>query len=208
MKITLLILLFIKINNSYAKVEQRFFCTDGNYGYRLFLYKNMTLEAHSEDSTQKANGKYLIKDKKISLQIPRLKFKETSISEEWGKGLLLAFSTPRLFCHSTAHNQGPAVNAYAKCPTIRVIPSFSYEENAFEFFPNRMVKWRSWKEILKVPDTLYSEHFGIYLIEGQKFFLFFGDKKEERLLTGTILNNGQEITIDQLEPKKGTCQIN
>ena len=71
-----------------------------------------------------------------------------------------------------------------------------------------MVKWRSWKEILKLPDTLYSEHFGIYLIEGKKFSLFFGDKKEERLLTGTILNEGRQITIDQLEPQKGPCQIN
>ena len=208
MKIFLLVLLLIKINYSYAQIEQRFFCTDGNYGYRLFLYKNMTLEAFSEDSTQKATGKYLIKDQKISLDIPLLKFKETSNTEEWGKDLLLTFSTPQLFCHSTAHKKGPAVNAYAKCPTIRVIPSLSYEENAFEFFPNHMVKWRSWKEILKVPDTLYSEHFGIYLIEGKKFFLFFGDKKDDRLLTGTILNSGEQITIDQLEPQKGPCQIN
>ena len=196
------------IGLSHAKQDQRFFCTDGTYGYRLFLYKNMTLEAHSEDSTQKAEGAYQINKNKISLQIPLLNFEETSITEEWGKSLLLTFTTPRLFCHATAHDQGPGVRAYAKCPTIRIIPSLSYEENAFEFYPNHMVKWRSWKEILKVPDTLYSEHFGIYLIEGKKFSLFFGDKKDERFLTGTILNNGQQLTIDQLEPQKGPCQIN
>ena len=71
-----------------------------------------------------------------------------------------------------------------------------------------MVKWRQWKELVKVSDTLYSEHFGIYLIEGNSFTLFFGDKTEERALSGKILNEGQQIIIHQLEPKKGPCQIN
>ena len=71
-----------------------------------------------------------------------------------------------------------------------------------------MVKWRQWKELVKISDTLYSEYFGIYLIEGKTFTLFFGDKKEERTLSGDILNGEQQILIHQLEPERGPCQIN
>ena len=70
-----------------------------------------------------------------------------------------------------------------------------------------MVKWRQW-ELVKISDTLYSEHFGIYLLEGKTFTLFFGDKKEERSLSGDIFKGYKEILIHQLEPKRGACQIN
>ena len=64
------------------------------------------------------------------------------------------------------------------------------------------------KKFVKISDTLYSEHFGIYLLEGKTFTLFFGDKKEERSLSGDILKGYKEILIHQLKPEKGACQIN
>jgi len=207
MKKLIFFLLLLNIPTSWPNLEQRFYCTDGSSGYRLFLFKNKSLEAQNEDSSQKVKGTYQLENKKISLHIPFLHLKETSLQEEWGKGLLLTFQMSQFFCHSTAHDQGPSFSAYAKCPTIRYIPALSYENNSFEFHPNHMVKWRSWKEVLKIPDTFYSEYFGIYLIKGKKFFLFFGDKENDRYLTGTLLNQGQNILIDQLEPKKGPCQI-
>ena len=188
--------------------KQRFFCTDGENGYRMLLFENDKLVAYNEANTIKENGHYKINAAKITLKIPKLGFEEQSAQEEWGKGILLTFRTKSLFCHSTAHNKGSSVQAEAVCPTIRVIPGLSYEDNRFEFYPNRMVKWRQWKELVKVSDTLYSEHFGIYLVEGKTFSLFFGDKKEERSLSGDILNGDKEILIHQLEPERGPCQIN
>ena len=188
--------------------KQRFFCTDGDNGYRMLLFENDKLEAYNEENTIKEIGHYEVTDKKITLKVPNLGFEEQSLQEEWGKGILLTFRTKSLFCHSTAHNIGPSVLAEAVCPTIRVIPGLSYEDNQFTFYPNHMVKWRQWKELVKVSDTLYSEHFGIYLIEGKTFTLFFGDKKEERILSGDILNGEQQILIHQLEPERGPCQIN
>ena len=188
--------------------KQRFYCTDGQNGYRILLFEDQKLAAFNEANTIKENGHYKIENNKITLDIPKLSFNETSINEEWAKGILLTFKTSSLFCHSTAHTVGPAVQAQAICPTIRVIPGLSYEDNQFEFYPNHMVKWRQWKELVNVSDTLYSEHFGIYLIEGKSFSLFFGDKSEERSLSGNILNDGQQIKIHQLEPEKGPCQIN
>lgn len=188
--------------------KQRYFCTDGENGYRVLLFENNKLEAYNEENTLKESGSYAITEKKISLKIPKLGFEEQSLQEEWGKGILLTFRTKSLFCHSTAHNIGPSVQAEALCPTIRVIPGLSYEDNQFTFYPNHMVKWRQWKELVKISDTLYSEYFGIYLIEGKTFTLFFGDKKEERTLSGDILNGEQQILIHQLEPERGPCQIN
>jgi len=188
-------------------VNQLYYCNDGAKGYDLLLNQDKSLRANPKESDQVFVGTYSLADDQVKLSFPSLGFEESSVNLEFDKELLLTFTTPSLFCHTVGHTIGPAVEGYVKCPTVYYIPSISYEDNAFEFSSSHMVKWRHWKELLGVSDTLYSESYGIYLIEDQKLHLFFGDKKESRYLSATI-HDDSSFTIDQLEPDKGPCKAN
>ena len=185
-------------------VDELFYCTDGQSGYDLYLNPQMQVQVQQKNTQMIYPGTYRISGSTINLQIPQLGFNQTSHQMEKDKGLILTFATPSISCHAVAHSIGPGYNAKLRCPKIKYIPSMSWEENAFEFYPNHMVKRRTWTDLVQAADTLYGEYYGIYLVENSIVYMFFGDRKEERSLTGRITpQNG--LLIDQLEPQKGPC---
>ncbi len=209
MKMTLL--LFFTLAPLYAdvlppSVEETFFCTDGTQNYELYLKKNNTLSAKPQNGLELWHGTYHIQGDSIHLQLPIINFVEASGPYEFAKGLIITFETPSIKCHAIGHTLGKLVRTNATCPKIRIIPNTSYEENAFEFYPSGMVKRRQWKQLATTNDALYNESLGIYLIEGETFSMAFGDRKEERFLTGSIVDDNS-ITINELEPNQGVCKL-
>lgn len=204
MRILLVLILLLPLGVQ-AAMEQLFYCTDGDSGYDLYLSQNGQLLASNKNGKQKYRGTYINAGDEVTLTIPGV-LHESSMQVERGKGLYLAMRFPSLFCHAVGHAIGPAYDAYADCPDIKYIPSISYEKNAFQFYKNHMVKRRRWRELLANADTLYSETYGVYLVEGERVTMYFGDAKSEQLLSGTIIG-GTRLSIEQLEPQKGACEI-
>jgi len=201
----LLVLILLLPLGVQAAMEQLFYCTDGDTGYDLYLSQNGQLRASNKSGNQEYLGTYTNFGDKVTLTIPGV-LQESSMQVERGKGLYLAMQFPSLFCHAVGHAIGPSYDAYADCPDIKYIPSVSYEKNAFQFYKNHMVKRQRWRELLASADTLYSEIYGVYLVEGERVTMYFGDAKSEQLLSGTIIG-GTGLSIAQLEPQKGACEI-
>lgn len=208
MKLTSIFLFFLTVlHANAADLNFLYFCSDSdNTSYNLFLGSNNSLQAKRFDNEQIFQGNYEYDGKTVKLNIPSIGYSDSSLGIEIQKNFLIAFVTPLLKCHIIGHNNGPAVEAYAKCPSIKYIPSVSYEKNAFEFSANHMVKRRQWKELVSIPDTIYSESYGIYYIEGNKLYMAFGDRKDENYLSGDIAADGNSFTINELEPNRGPCQ--
>ena len=187
-------------------LNMTFYCLDdGNSVYFLRLGKGTQLEAQQKDTPTIHRGTYTKTPGAVGLSVPALGYSERSLRTVERDGFLLTFDMPSIRCTAIGHEKGPAVQGYAKCPTIRYIPSIGYEKNAFEFYPERGVKRRRWKELTAANDTLYAEFFGIYLIQGDRLVMAFGWGDDgEQILTGQI-HADQSFTVDQLEPDKGAC---
>lgn len=167
-------------------ITQTFYCTDGDTAYDLYLNQDGSLSANVKNDSGVLNGEYSVTDGRIELNIPAIGFQESSISAESSLGFLITFKSASLFCHAVGHDKGQMVSAYYKCPSIKFISGVSYEDNAFQFYDNGMVKRRRWKELTGGNDTLYKESYGIYYIDGDSFYMAFGDNDEERFLSGKI----------------------
>ena len=194
-------------NQAKGPYEQMMICSDGQEKYRLLLQKEGSLQASGiESGGPTVTGTYQVQGGKVNLNIPSLNFQESSIQVNQVDNILIEMRTPRLGCYVSAHAQGPAADAYFKCPDIRYIPGTSYQTNAFQIYSEgHVVKRRRWNEFLGgVSDTLYSEIWGVYYMMGNKFVMYFGNTEEDAVLTGHVLANGG-ISIDQLEPQKGAC---
>lgn len=156
---------------------------------------------------ENATGSYAWTGAQFTLSVPAYQFSETTSQIETAKGLLLAFETNTIYCWLLGHELGKAVQGYVKCPTIGYVAGIGWQENAFEFFPDRSVKWRRWDEYVAISDTTYTESYGTYLIEGNQISMAFGGRDKERYLSGVIGANSS-VTIAELEPDKGPCVPN
>lgn len=176
-------------------------------GGRFVVNTNTTgnLNVRDPKTGETAEGTYAYDGKSFRLQVPSYNVNLTSTQLDIQKGLLITFVLPNGYCYLIAHEVGPAVEGYAKCPTIKYLPGVGWEENAFELYQDHSVKWRQWDELVGVGDTLYSETFGVYLIEGNRFYMAFGGAEEDRYLSGTLNADGSFL-VDQLEPQKGPCK--
>ena len=159
------------------------------------------------ESGEQATGTYRYDGRSMTLQVPSYNVNQTSTQLDVQMNLLITFVLPNGYCYLVGHETGPAVAGYANCPTINYIPGVGYQKNAFEFYQDRSVKWRQWDELTAAVDTLYSEDYGVYLIDGQRFYMAFGGKEEDRYLSGTLNADGSFL-VDQLEPEKGACSPN
>lgn len=188
----------------HAPFEQLFYCTDGDSAYNLYLLPDGTLQARAEEPTLVWSGTYSLNGTEVTVNVADVSFRETSLFSEVALGFLVAFRTPSLFCHAIGHARGEPLVGQFRCPAIRHIPDVSYQDNAFELYPNRMVKRRRWNELVAASDTLYREIYGIYYVEGNRLYMAFGDNDEDRFLSGTVLD-GNGFTLDELEPERGPC---
>lgn len=181
-------------------------CEDGGGGaYIMHLGAQGALEAATVGSDTSSTGTYTYKMGGVKLSIPSVGFSEGSTASQVHANIITAFQTPSLRCNVIGLDYGEHVEGYVRCPKIGYIPGIGYDENAFEFFRGGSVKWRIWNELTGANDTLYSEHFGVYVISGSQFLMTFGLKDEDpSQLTGTIQGNGG-ILINELEPDKGPC---
>lgn len=162
------------------------------------------LHLNDPNSGESATGTYTYDGTQISLSVPALQFSETTNRIEATKGLLLAFETSAVYCWLLGHEMGEAVEGYVKCPSIGYVQGIGWQENAFQFFQDHSVKWRRWDEYTAIVDTVYSESFGTYLIEGKNVSMAFGGREKERFLSGVIRPDGS-LSINELEPEKGPC---
>lgn len=156
---------------------------------------------------ESATGTYTYNGNQLSLSVPSFNFSETTIQVQAAKGLLLAFETNTIYCWLLGHEVGEAVQGYVKCPTIGYIAGIGWQDNAFEFYQDRSVKWRTWDEYVAISDTTYTESYGTYLIEENQISMAFGGRKDKNFLNGTI-GQGGSLTINELEPDKGPCVPN
>ncbi|MEM7745956.1 MAG: hypothetical protein AAF409_19840 [Pseudomonadota bacterium] len=186
-------------------LSAKFFCKDGQGGkYLAVLASDGTLQVSEGTDGAPVLGQYAYDNGMMRFGLPPIGFDETSTQLYADKGLVLAFQMPSVYCGLIGHEKGRAVAGYARCPKVGYVPSVGWQENAFEFYADRSVKWRQWDELVAAADTLYSEHYGVYLLEGNQFWMVFPFKDEKQILSGTI---GQDasILINELEPDKGAC---
>lgn len=192
--------------SSFEPLDANFVCKDAEDGrYLAVLAPDGSLQMQAGTDGVPVSGQYSYQDGKMRFGLPTIGFDETSIQLYADKGLVIAFRMASIYCGLIAHNVGPAVQGTAMCPKIGYVPSVGWQENAFEFYADRSVKWRQWDEMTAIPDTLYSEHFGVYLIDGNQFWMVFPFKDEKQVLSGT-LNQDTSFVINEMEPDKGACQ--
>jgi hypothetical protein len=181
-----------------------FTCSEAQDAYVQVVFDADALEVRDRDGVPMATGTYTVTDDSVTISVPALGFEESSVAHEIELGVVATFTTPSLFCHAIALDVSPdATSTITKCPDIRYISGTSYEHHELHFWTDGSVKRRGWVELLDINDTLYSEAWGIYLQVGDRVFMFFGDAKEERLLTGTVGDSG--VLVDQWEPEAGPC---
>lgn len=181
-----------------------FTCSEAQDAYVQVVFDADALEVRDRDGVPIATGTYTVTGDGVTLSVPALGFAESSVAHEIELDVVATFTTPSLFCHAIALDVSPdATSTITKCPDIRYIPGTSYEHHELHFWTDGSVKRRGWVELLDVSDTLYSEAWGIYLQVGDRVFMFFGDAKEQRLLTGTVDDSG--VYVDQWEPEAGPC---
>lgn len=192
-----------------TNLEQNFFCYNGDDKYNFYIKPDGSATASVRKTNQQFQGQYKINDGKISFSFPQAGYSTESGPIEVALGLIINFDLPNLKCHAVQHTLGQREDGYVKCPTIRWIPSVSYQKNSFEFHGTGMVRWRQWDELTGANDTLYSEAYGIYLRDGDRLYMAFGapGKGHDKYLTAKVLQ-GNQVLIDQLEPEKGACKPN
>lgn len=174
---------------------------------RITLRTDTSGNVHLKDpqSGESATGTYTYTGAELTLAVPAYSFRETTVQLQAAKGLLLAFETSTVYCWLLGHEMGEAVQGYVKCPTIGYIAGIGWQDNAFQFFQDHSVKWRSWDEYVAISDTTYTESYGTYLIEGNQISMAFGGRKDKNFLNGVIGTDGS-LSINELEPDKGPCR--
>lgn len=191
-----------------AVVEQNFFCYNGDAKYNFVTKRDGSLIVSERKTNRRYAGTYTINNGKIKFTVQEANYEAESGPVEVALGLIVAFQLPGLKCFAVGHTLGKLVEGYLRCPSIKYIPNVGFQKNAFEFHGTGMVKWRQWDELTGANDTLYSEAYGIYYIDGGRIYMAFGDPGEghDKYLTGST--DGQTMLVDQLEPERGACKPN
>lgn len=184
-----------------------FYCNAGDAGgYNVTLQTGGDLHVAPDDGGA-LGGRWDATGDTLTLEVPDTAFAESSIAHEIELGLLLTFRTPSLFCHAVALRPSTGEGSTTLgCPTIKYIPGVGYEDNQFILSGDGQARRRRWKELSgEFSDTLYTEMYGVWVLEGDALYMAFGDGNpdEERLLVGAVTNEG--VLIEQLEPETGAC---
>lgn len=155
-----------------------------------------------------STGTYSVDGDSITLAFADLGFTETSLQHSFALGYLAAFDLPSLKCYAVATSVdpgGPNPSVF-RCPKIKYVPEVGWEENEFTLGPNGDVFRRQWTTLLQVPDELYWERSGFYVQDGDQVWMHFAQQDEAlQDLSATITADG--LSIDQLEPETGACQL-
>ncbi len=191
-------------------IEQRLFCESGPDCINLYPKNDKSItavirECQSGNEQARYFGSYQINKGKLQLNFPDLAFTESATYQEVAFDLLLYFESESLKCYITGHNKGLMIDNYLRCPDIKHVPGIGYEKNSFQFYNDGKVKRRRWKELSS--DTLYKEFIGSYIIQGNKFYMVFGDSDEGNYFSGTFDAKTGKAFIDELEPKAGPCLV-
>lgn len=134
-------------------------------------------------------------------------------------GLVGIFDTPNMLCAAYGHRYNDPsadISASYSCPYINIGPASS-EVNAIEFvhsaipfsFPVSGSIFRQKDlEVTGSINPIITRGYGIYRRLGNTFYADFGDQFDDyNLLKGSFANGDQQITVDQLEPSAGPCNI-
>ena len=132
-------------------------------------------------------------------------------------GLVYQFTTPNMQCIAYGHDDddvsGDNASAYL-CPEFSEGPASS-QDNAFEFvhraFPFDLPvpgsTFRQRNRYVQFNDQpLIARGYGIYRRAGDNFYAYFGDQFDDfQIVSGSFLNNGQQIMLDQLPAGGNQC---
>lgn len=189
-----------------APPNVQYFCKDGDdTGFIVDMAQGNRMTVSVVGEAGQYPGTYTYGQGSVSLAVPSVGFLERSVAVDVQLGFLVAFATPTLRCHLVAHNRGPAVAGYAKCPSIKFVAGLGYQVNAFEFTSDRGVMRRQVDEYTATSNTTITESHGVYYIQGNQVVMAFGGREDERYLSGQI-HADQSFSINELEPQRGACQ--
>lgn len=146
---------------------------------------------------------------------------EVSINIEAQLGMVYRFQTANMDCIAMGHRYNDAAREFSttvhySCPKIN-IQAVSYDNNAIEFVHRNM------PFNLAVPGSTFRQRdrnisgttqpnilrgYGIYRRDGDNFTIYFNNLFDDaNVLTGSFRNGDLEISVDQLEPQAGNCQL-
>lgn len=161
--------------------------------------------AMSESPEQFVSGSYLLDGQTMSLSIPDIGLSEIAADKHVALGVLGVFATASLYCFATSFTGESEVATVLDCPLSNHIPDISYEDDEIHLRPSGNVYWRHWNNLVSANDTLYSAQNGIWIQEGDKVAMFFGNPfYESKTLTGTLDTRG--LLLDQFDTTGGACQ--
>jgi len=191
--------------------------------YYFGFAPNGTLDVFFETDTQQQvsfSGTYTHSNgaiRMMALNNNVLPLDETSTRLVPHLGLVGELYTANMACGAVAHGHNdPATDTFKsfRCPAINV-GAASFEENFFEFndssspfnvvFRGGLFRHRE-VSVQGNPNPIIRRAHGIFRRVGNTFYADFANQfPDHNLLKGSLINNDQQMTIEQLQPGAGPC---
>ena len=186
---------------------QGFYCTAQGAPFGQLIFDDQGgIEVRPEEGLP-FRGTYQISGDGWLIESPSAGFSETTMLIEPKLGIVGRFSTPTLSCHAIGWGIDRPLSGRYQCPPIKYIEGVSYEDNLFEFGPyGDVFRSNRTERLAGNGDTLFDRTHGIYRIDNDRVYMYFGDRSTERELSGSF-TEGAWVVIDQLDPSAGQCTL-
>lgn len=187
--------------NSLRSLQQDFFCKFNGQGFNMRMNSDGTLLVKVDSSL--VPGSYTIQNDGIKFIVPQLRFQEKSKVHEIYGQVLVTFVGNTMQCSALSNDITEKIDISVQCPSIKYIPNSSMQKNFFHFHNDGHIQRVIHTDIPN--DTLYENRYGTYIKKGNSVVMLFGQEDNERVLNGTITNEG--LIINELEPERGACTL-
>lgn len=169
------------------------------------------------------SGTYSYQNDELHMQSQNnfLSLDERSTNIESLFGLLYRFQTSNMDCIAIGHRYNDPVREFSNtvhysCPDINR-QAASYDDNAIEFahqnmpfnltVPGSTFRQRD-RNVIGTTQPNVLRGYGIYRRAGDNFYIYFNNLFDDvNVLTGTFSNGDLAISVDQLEPSAGNCNL-
>lgn len=199
---------------------------NSNLIYTFDFNSNGTFDLYSTLDTGQSlmvSGTYNYQADELHMQSQNnfLPLDERSTNIESQFGMVYRFQTNRMDCIAIGHRYNDQAREFSTtvhytCPNIN-IQAVSYDNNAIEFAHQNMLF------NLTVPGSAFRQRdrnisgttqpnilrgYGIYRRAGDSFYVYFNNQfNDVNILTGSFSNGDLAISVDQLEPASGNCNL-
>ena len=137
-------------------------------------------------------------------------------------GLVAGFQTANMICAAIGHRYNdpaiePATTVHYDCPNIN-FQTLSFDNSAIEFVlrtipfnlavPGSAFRARD-RFITPSPQAFVLRGYGLYRRLGNDYYIVFapGTFDDYNILSGVVNNGGLQISVNQLEPERGDCNL-